>query len=68
MLNSTNKKIEAEKNGDKDGKALHKLVNNALYGKRMENSRNRINVKLVSNKKDGHPNQAICHTKYLKMI
>ena len=68
MLNSTNKKIEAEKNGDKDGKALHKLVNNAVYGKRMENSRNRINVKLVNNKKDGHPNQAICHTKYLKMI
>ena len=34
MLNSTHKKrIEGEKNGDKDGKALYKLVNNAIYKK-----------------------------------
>ena len=27
MLNSTHKRIEAEKNGDKDKKALYKLMN-----------------------------------------
>ena len=42
-------KIKAEKNSDKDRKALHKLMNNAVYGKAMENLRNRIDVNLVSN-------------------
>ena len=27
------KRLEREKNGDKDGKALYKLMNNAIYGK-----------------------------------
>ena len=45
------KRIEAEKNGDEDGKVLYKLMNNALYGKTMKNIRNRIDVKFVSNKK-----------------
>ena len=49
---NTQKRIEAENNGDKDGKALYKLMNNAVYGKTMENVRNRIDVKLASNKKD----------------
>ena len=40
-----------KKNGDKDGKALYKLMNNNSYEKTMENMRNRIDVKLVSYKK-----------------
>ena len=48
----TQKRTEPEKNWDKDGKALYKLINNAVYGKSVENLRNGINVKLVSNKKD----------------
>ena len=51
MLNSAQKKSNQNKNEDKDGKALHKLMNNAVYDKTMENLRNRINLKLVSNKK-----------------
>ena len=49
---NTKKRIEAEKNNDKDEKALYKLMNNGIYRKTMRNLRNRINVKLVNNKKD----------------
>ena len=49
---NTQKRIEAEKNGDKDGKALCKSMNNAVYGKTMKNLRNIIDVRLRSNKKD----------------
>ena len=54
MVNTTRKLEEnrSKKSGDKDGKALHKVMNSAVYGKTMENLRNRIYVKLVSNKKD----------------
>ena len=43
------KRIEAVKTGSKDGKALHKLIENAVYGKTMESLRSRIDVKVVSN-------------------
>ena len=68
-MNSTYKRIEAEKNVDKDGKALHKLINNAIYGKTIKNLRNRIDVKLINNEKEYwnvHQNQ--CRTKYLTII
>ena len=63
---NTQKRIEAEKNVDKTGKASYKLIDNTLYGKTIENLKNAIDVRLVSNEKDGHQNghqnQAICHT------
>ena len=34
-------RIEAEKNNDNDGKALYKLMNNAICGKPRENLRDR---------------------------
>ena len=50
MLNTTQKeRIEAGKNDDKRGKALYKLMSNAMFGKTMKKLRNRIDVKLVSN-------------------
>ena len=52
MSNLTQKRIEAEKNGDKDEKVSYKLMNNTVYGKTMESLRSRINVRLASNKKD----------------
>ena len=37
---NTQKRIEAQKNGDKDGKVLYKLMDNAVYRKTKENVRN----------------------------
>ena len=50
----TQKSVEAEKNKDNDRKALYKLMNNAIYGKTLENLRNRINVKLLNNEIFSH--------------
>ena len=44
------KKNRSRKNDDKHGKALYKLMNNATYGKTVENLGNRIDVSLASNK------------------
>ena len=49
---NTQKRIKAEKHGDKDGKALYKLMSNAIYGRIMKNLRNIVDVKFSSNKKD----------------
>ena len=60
-----------EKNGHEDKKALYKLLNSAIYGKKMENFRNRINPKLVNSEKDylkSTSKQAPCRTKYLTII
>ena len=37
--------------GDKDGKMLYQLMNNAVYHKTMAKLRNRIDVKFESNRK-----------------
>ena len=48
------KRIEAGKYGDNDGKALYYLMNNTVYGKIMENLKNITDnyLTLVRNKKD----------------
>ena len=42
-------KNRSRKKLSKDGKALCKLMNNATYGKAIENLRNRIDVRPLSN-------------------
>ena len=57
--------IEAEKNNDKDGKALHKLMNNAIYGKTMGNLKtSKQQEKLFKM----YIKTKLCHSKYLTKI
>ena len=50
MLNLRQKRLESKnKNINKDGKWLYKLINYTLRGKTGENLRYRIDVRLVSN-------------------
>ena len=42
---NSQKRIETEKYGDKDGKALYKLIINAVYGKTMKQNENLMNEK-----------------------
>ena len=42
------KRKEAVRKGDKIGKDLFKLFNNAVFGKTMENLRKRINFEIVT--------------------
>ena len=46
------KRAEAEKNRGKVWKVLYKLMSNTVYGKTIENWRNRIDVRLKGNEKD----------------
>ena len=43
---------EAENNGDQDGKAFNKSIKNAVYGRITKNLRNRVDLRLVNNKRE----------------
>lgn len=43
--------MEAEKNDDKDGKAFYKVMNKTVCGKTIKNFTNKVDVRMVNNKK-----------------
>ena len=47
----TKKILEVERNGGKDGKALCKLMNNAVYEKAMGNLKKGVDAKIINNGK-----------------
>ena len=49
MLNSVHKNNRGRKNREKDGRALHKLMNNDKYCKVWETLTNRIDLKVTRN-------------------
>ena len=69
---NTKKRIEAEKNNDKDGKTLYKLMHKAIYGKAMNKLRNVIDVKLLNNEKEdlkcSSKPSYLCRIAYLTII
>ena len=49
---NTQKNNKGRKIGDRNGKVLHKSMNNTVYGTTVENLRKRVDVRLASNWKD----------------
>ena len=52
MLNSTHKKSSKQRKIKRKMKNRYKLMNNYLYGKAMENLKDKSDLKLLSNEKD----------------
>ena len=46
---------------------LFKLLNNAVYGTTMENMRKRIKIRIITNKKDLHPDLHISRSMHLDL-
>ena len=51
-LNKKKGRMNTEKNSDKEGKFLHKLMTNAVLCKAIEHLRKRIVIRLIHNKED----------------
>ena len=45
-------KFEAENTGDQDGKALNKSIKKVVYGRITKKLRNRVDLRLVNNKRE----------------